>query len=183
MYENKDNLINFIDQAYPSPPNSSPSKPSTNQTKSADPATTLTANTGTTSNFAAVSSNICTNVQPVTQGVSVLLPDTRYMHSTHVGELPLPHLPVAARKFHLFPKMVRALLAINVLCDHGCQAIFKASVLVIKNKSTGCSILTGTCDTETGLWIVDLATHSMSHNPVLAASDTATLTANSAITS
>ena len=140
-YENKDNLINFIDQVYPSPPNSSPSKPSTNQIKSTGPATTLIADTGQTGNFASVSSNICTNVKPVTQGVSVLLPDKNYMHSTHIGELPLPHLPAAARKFHLFPKMGRALLDIPVLCDHGCQAIFKASGPVIKNKSTGCNIL------------------------------------------
>ena len=35
----------------------------------------------------------------------------------------------------------------------------------------------------TGLWIVDLATQSMNHNPALAAADPATLTANSAIAS
>ena len=104
------------------------------------------------------------------------------MHSTHIGELPLTHLPAAVQKVHLFPKMGQALLAIPVLCNHGCQAIFEASVLVIKNKSTGRTILTGTRDTATGLWIVDIVTHSMSHNPAPAA-DPATLTANSAISS
>ena len=59
-YENKDNLINFIDQAYPYPPISNPNKPRT------DPATTLISETGKTGNFAAVNSNICTNVKPVT---------------------------------------------------------------------------------------------------------------------
>ena len=79
--------------------------------------------------------------------------------------------------------MGRALLAIPVLCNHGCQAIFEASGLVIKNKTTGRTILTGTRDTATGLWIVDLATQSMSHNPALAAADPKNLTANSAIVS
>ena len=101
------------------------------------------------------------------------------MHSTHIGQLPLPHLPAAARKVHLFPKMGRALLAIPVLCDHGCQAIFEASGLVIKSKSTGLTILTGTWYMATGLWIVDLSTQSMSHNPSLAAAYPATLTTNS----
>ena len=103
MYENKDNLIYSIDQTYPSPPNSSPNKPST------DTATTLISDTGMTGNFEAVNSNICTNVKPVTNGVSVLLPNTSYMQSTQICELPLPHLPAAARKFHLFPNMGQAL--------------------------------------------------------------------------
>ena len=177
MYENKDNLINFIDQAYPSPPNSSPNKPST------DPAFTLIADAGTTGNFAAASSTICTKVKPVTKGVSVLLPNTSYIQSTHIGELSLPHLPLAAQKVHLFPKMGRALLVIPVLCDHGCQAIFEASGLVIKSKSTGLTILTGTWYMATGLWIVDLSTQSMSHNPSLVAADPETLIANSEIAS
>ena len=141
-YENKENLMNLMDQSLLSPPTSSPLKSRTNQTKIADPANSLIFDTGTTGNFAAVSSNICTNVQPVKPGVSVLLPDKSYMHSTHVGELPLPHLPAATRKVHLFPKMGRELLAITVLCNHGCQAIFKASGLVVKENSTGRTILT-----------------------------------------
>ena len=130
-YDNKENLMNLIDQSNPYPPTSSPLKSRTNQTKVADPANSLIFDTGTTGNFAAVSSNICTNVQPVKPGVSVLLPDKSYMHFTHVGELPLPHLPAATRKVHLFPKMCRSLLAIPVLCDHVCQAIFEASGLVV----------------------------------------------------
>ena len=113
----------------------------------------------------------------------MLLPNTSYMQSTHIGKLPLPHLPAAAQKVHLFPNMGRALLTITVLCDHSCQAIFEASGLVIKNKSTVCNVLTGTQDMATGLWIVDLATHSMTHNPELAVADPATLTANSEISS
>ena len=74
-------------------------------------------------------------------------------------------------------------MAIPVLCDHGCQAIFEASGLVVKNKSTGHNILTGTRGTATGLWIVDLATQITIHNPSLVAADTATLTDNSAIAS
>ena len=36
---------------------------------------------------------------------------------------------------------------------------------------------------ETGLWIVDLATHRMSHSPALVAADPTIITANSAISS
>ena len=75
------------------------------------------------------------------------------------------------------------MLAIPVLCDHGCQAIFEASGLGIKNKSTSRAILTGTRYMATGLCIVDLATQSMSHNPALEATDPTILTANSEIAS
>ena len=182
-YDNKENLMNLIDQFPPYPPTSSPLKSRTNQKQITDPATSLIYDTGKTGNFAAVRSNICTNVQPVTQGVSILLPDTSYMHSTHVGEIPLPYLPVVARKVHLFPKTSRALLAIPVLCNHGCQAICKASGLVVKNNSTGRTILKGMRDTATGLWIVDLAKQIMSHNSELTAAEPEILTANSVIVS
>ena len=78
------------------------------------------------------------------------------MHSTHIGELPFPNLPAAARTVHLFPKMGRALLAIPLLCDHGCQAIFEADWFLVKIKATGRTILTGRRDKETRLWLVDL---------------------------
>ena len=154
--DNNDNLIPLIEPSPSSPPISNPP---TIPTKTSNAATSLIADTGTTGNFSAVSSNICINVRPVTKGVSVLLPDTSYMHSTHVGELPLPNLPAAARTVHLFPKMGRALLEIPLLFDHGCQAIFDADWLLVKNKSTGRTFLTGLRDKETRLWLVDLANH------------------------
>ena len=154
--------------------------------------------TGTTGKFAAVSSAICINVQPVTQGVYVLLPNTSYMHLTHVGEIPLLNLPAAARKVHLFSNMGRALLAIPVLCDHGCQDIFDADGLVVKNKSTGRTVIMGIREKATGLWLVDIADQSnrsnatlvvpteqppqcCSSNSTLAVAEPVTLTSNSSI--
>ena len=105
------------------------------------------------------------------------------MHSTHVGELPLPNLPAEAQTVHLYPNMGQDLLAIPLLCDHGCQAIFDADWLLVKNKSTGRTVLTGLCEKETRLCLVDLANHSKLLNVTLTvATDHAppSLTSNSA---
>ena len=90
------------------------------------------------------------------------------MHLTHVGELPLPNLPAAARKVHLFPKMGRAMLAIPVLCDHGCQDIFDADGLVMKRKYTGQTVIMGIREKATGLWLVNIADQSNRSNSALA---------------
>ena len=68
-----------------------------------------------------------------------------------------------------------ALLAIPLLCDHGCQAIFEADWFLLKIKATGRTILTGRRDKETRLWQVDLA------NSITTVAQPSTLKANSAL--
>jgi hypothetical protein len=72
------------------------------------------------------------NVQPTTNGIRVLLPDSSTLQSTHTAELDLPLLPLAARKTNLFPHLASgSLLSIGQLCDHGCTAHFTKNKLYI----------------------------------------------------
>jgi hypothetical protein len=64
--------------------------------------------------------------------LTVLLPNGATMTSTHTAELPLPHLPPAACLCHIFPQLSSgSLLYIGQLCDHGCEALFTATQLII----------------------------------------------------
>ena len=53
------------------------------------------------------------------------MPDKSLIPSTHTGELPLPMLPIEARKADLFPALEdTCLVSIGQLCDAGCEARF-----------------------------------------------------------
>jgi hypothetical protein len=81
------------------------------------------------------------------------------MTSTHVAELPLPSLPLAARTCHLFPQLKSgSLLSIGKLCDHGCEAIFTAKAVLVTRDGT--TILQGTRSGPYGQWHVTLPTTS-----------------------
>jgi hypothetical protein len=62
----------------------------------------------------------------------VVLPDGRTIKSTHVTELDVPDLPLAARTAHIFPGLTNgSLISIGQLCDHGCIATFTSDAVTI----------------------------------------------------
>jgi hypothetical protein len=77
------------------------------------------------------------------------------MTSTHQAHLPIPALPPAARLCHVFPQLTSgSLLSIGQLCDHGCQALFTATHLIITKDNT--TILQGNRSNSFGQWLVHL---------------------------
>ena len=98
-----------------------------------------------------------TNIQPTKTPISAKLPDGNFMHSTHELTLNIPTLPKEAGRSHIFPQLKSSsLLSIGQLCDYGCSATFTKSTLTVKNNADT-TILTGSRDFNTGMWIVDLA--------------------------
>ena len=88
------------------------------------------------------------------------------MESTHIGELPIPHLPREARIAHLFPALGEtSLISIGQLCDHGCQAHFSATTVVITYENK--LILQGHRSDETrGLWYLKIPTQHLAMHAV-----------------
>jgi hypothetical protein len=78
------------------------------------------------------------------------------MYSTHVAELDIPSLPIAARRVHIVPALRTAsLLSMGQLCDAGCVITFDAtSVRVHRHHEL---LLTGARTQDTGLWHLSLA--------------------------
>jgi hypothetical protein len=99
----------------------------------------------------------CTNPQPVSDGIFVMLPNGDRIQATHTALLPLPQLPLAARHAHIFPALRnRALLSIGQFCDSGFEAIFTANHVTLRRN--GIDELLGTRDHRNGLWNIRLST-------------------------
>lgn len=108
---------------------------------------------GTTGHFMLLHSKACINIQPSTKPINVRLPNGKTITSTHTGELPLPNLPMAARKAHLFPELSQhSLISVAQLADAGCSTIFDSSCVQVHHN--GNIILTGS-RTSNGLWSID----------------------------
>ena len=46
------------------------------------------------------------NVQPTSNGVSMLLPNRTKIQAIHIGQLDIPSLPPEAKTAHIFPELV-----------------------------------------------------------------------------
>ena len=77
------------------------------------------------------------------------------MNSTTTRQLNLsPDLPATAQHGHAFNEMDKSLILVSVLCDAGCDVIFKQQkVQVIKNNEV---IIEGDRDARTNLWLIPL---------------------------
>ena len=114
----------------PSPPTNT----SLTATTPLHPATAAIADTGCTGHYLTVEANL-QDLQPTKNPITVHLADNRTIQSTHEGhlQLPLPTLPPAATKAHLFPALGKtSLISIGQLCDHGCEATFTKNTVTIK---------------------------------------------------
>jgi hypothetical protein len=122
--------------------------------KSVDPPTPIDstiaiANTGSTAHF-------CTTDIPVhnkhlaTTPIAIHNPNGNVMYSTHIAELDLPGLPLAARQVHIVPSLTsQSLISIGQFCDAGCTVVFTATTVTVAH--TQQVILTGQCTACTRL--------------------------------
>ena len=108
------------------------------------------ADTGMTRHYLTLESP-CNNKQQVVHPLPIHIPNGESITSTHKALLSHPDLPLQARKTRIFPGLNKALLSIETLCDHGCEATFNENYVCILNKNSGKIIMKGTQNTRTNL--------------------------------
>ena len=91
------------------------------------------------------------NSKPISNGPSVVLPDSTSISPTDSGHLNIPGLSKTATKSYLFPDLHSAsLLSVGQLCDDGCDVTFrKTDVTAHKN---GTVVLQGYRNYNDKLW-------------------------------
>ena len=84
------------------------------------------------------------------------MPNGEIIKSTHTALLNHQYLPFQARQAHIFPVLKKALLSIGTICEHGCEATFNNKSVHIKNKQSKRTIMRGTIDARTNLYMLSL---------------------------
>ena len=97
--------------------------------------------------------------------------DGHIIKSTHIGNAPIPELPLEEIQSHILPGLKKyLLLSIRQLCDHGCNVKFTKTKCNIYYKNS--IILSGPRDPTTELWIIDLpVTNNNIRTPLQAATN------------
>jgi hypothetical protein len=98
----------------------------------------------------------CLNKVKTRTPLTVRLPNSATMESSHTAELDIPELNAAASKAHVFSVMANhSLLSVGQLCDEGYIVTFKqASVTICDSEKS--QILSGPRDLNTVLWRINL---------------------------
>ena len=94
--------------------------------------------------------------------IAVKLANHEHMYSTHIGTLPLPHIPPAGTTAYTFTELGNtSLLSLGQLCDSGCTAQFDSTTCTVTH--TDGNVLHGTRNpTTNGLWTVTIPEHHQS---------------------
>jgi hypothetical protein len=88
--------------------------------------------------------------------LTVRLPNSATMESSHTADLDIPELSAAVSKAHVFPGMAHhSLLSVGQLCDEGYIITFQQDTVTICN-SESYKLLSGPRDVTTGLWQINL---------------------------
>jgi hypothetical protein len=88
--------------------------------------------------------------------LTVRLPNSATMESSHTAELDIPELNAAASKAHVFPGMDNhSFLLVGQLCDEGYIVTFKQVAVTICDPDNS-QILRGPQNLNTGLWRINL---------------------------
>jgi hypothetical protein len=118
---------------------------------------------GCTSHFLLVNARCLNKVKSRTP-LTVRLPNSATMESSHTAELDIPELNAAAYKAHVFPGMANhSLLSVGKLCNEGYKVTFKQDTVTICD-SVNSHILSGPRDLDTGLWCINLR-QTNNHKP------------------
>ena len=117
-------------------------------------APTAISDTGATGHFLTCNAPV-QNKQITTNPISILLPNGNTLQSTHTCEVAIPGLRPTAKKAHVVPGLSHAsLLSTAVFCDAGYTLTYDAKACHIRDGPI--TILTGTRDSNTGLWLIPL---------------------------
>jgi hypothetical protein len=120
------------------------------------------ADSGSTAHFCSVSAAVI-NRRPTTRPIGIANPNGTIMYSTHVAELDLPSLPLAARQVHIVPALTTSsLLSMGQLCDAGCLVTFDATSVTVHLDNE--RILEGARMPDTGLWHLSMVQPSLATN-------------------
>ena len=110
---------------------------------------------GMTGNYLTLTSPY-SNTQKAAHPLTIQIPNGEIIKSTHTELLAHPDLPIQARQAHLFPGLKKALLPIETLCKHGCEATFNNKSVHIKNKQSGKTIMRGKRDARINIYMLSL---------------------------
>jgi hypothetical protein len=100
--------------------------------------------------------------------LTVRLPNSATMESSHTADLDIPGLNTAASKAHVFPGMAhQSLLSVGQLYDEGYVVTFQQETVTICN-SDNSKLLSGPRDVTNGLWHINVK-QTKSHIPDLIA--------------
>jgi ribosomal protein S8 len=98
----------------------------------------------------------CLNKVKSWNPLTVRLPNSATMESSHTADLDIPELNAAASKAHVFPGTAHhSLLSVGHLCDEGYIVTFQQDTVTICNSESS-KLLSGSRDETTGLWRINL---------------------------
>ena len=97
-----------------------------------------------------------TNEQITHQKVVVGCANGATMVSTATDELDLPSLPAAARTCYKFADIAEPLVSVKKIVKSGCNVLFEATKVTIRDTNTGKPVLTGKFDPIKNLYTVPL---------------------------
>ena len=124
-----------------------------NSTSCTPPKPILIADSGCSSHFCAPTQPLL-NIHTSNTPTHIRLPDGSFMHSTEMGELDIPALPIAARHAHIVPALNgQSLISIGQLFDSGCDVTLNAMTIAVNHEGT--PIFHGTRNPATKLWELD----------------------------
>ena len=78
------------------------------------------------------------------------------MTSVATDELDLPSLPKAARSCYKFNDIAEPLISLKKIVNSGCDVLFEATKVTIRDSNTGKPVLTGKLDPIKNLYTVPL---------------------------
>ena len=113
------------------------------------------ADTGTTGHYLTLNSPFC-NKRKAIHPLPIQMPNGEIITSTHTALLNHQYLPFQARQAHLFTVLRKALLSIGAFCKHCCESTFTNKSVHIKNKQSGRTVMGGTRDARTNLYMLSL---------------------------
>jgi hypothetical protein len=98
----------------------------------------------------------CLNKMKSRTPLTVCLPNSATMESSHTDELDIPELNAAASKAHVFPGMTNhSLISVGQLCNEGYIVTFKQAAVTICDPENS-QILNGPRELNTSLWRINL---------------------------
>jgi hypothetical protein len=116
---------------------------------------TAIVDSGCTGHFLLVNAPCLKKVKSRTP-LTVRLPNSATMESSHTADLDIPELNAAASKAHVSPGIAHnSLLSVQQLCDEGYIVTFKQDTVTICNSESS-KLLSGPQDVNTGIWRINL---------------------------
>ena len=113
------------------------------------------ADTGTTGHYPTLNLPLSKKIKAI-HPLPIHMTNGEIIESTHTKLLNHQDLPFKSRQAHLFSELRKSLLSIGTFCEHGCEATLTNKSVHTKNKKSGRTIMGGTRDARTNLYMLSL---------------------------